>query len=74
MYAKRGGVAAYHIVWIGLCLRSVPGVRVLASAVDDVHSTSLNTNIRTLFMYNPIQTTRHAATSPRLAYIQMWSE
>ena len=31
MYAKRGGVAAYHIVWIGLCLRSVPGVRVLAS-------------------------------------------
>ena len=35
MYAKRGGVAAYHIVWISLCLRSVPGVRVLASAVDD---------------------------------------
>ena len=35
MYAKRGGVAAYHVVWIGLCLRSVPGVRVLASAVDD---------------------------------------
>ena len=35
MYAKGGGVAAYHIVWIGLCLRSVPGVRVLASAVDD---------------------------------------
>ena len=22
MYTKRGGVAAYHIVWIGLCLRS----------------------------------------------------
>ena len=34
MYAKRGGVTAYPIVWIGLCLRSVPGVRVLASAVD----------------------------------------
>ena len=34
MYAKRGGVAAYHIVWIGWCSRSVPGVRVLASAVD----------------------------------------
>ena len=32
IYAKRGGVAAYHIVWIGLCFRSVPGVRVLASA------------------------------------------
>ena len=32
MYTKRGGVAAYHIVRIGLCLRSVPGVRVLASA------------------------------------------
>jgi len=29
MCTKRGGVAAYHIVWIGLCLRSVPGVRVL---------------------------------------------
>ena len=36
MYAKRGAVAAYHIVWIGLCLRSVPGVRVLASAADDI--------------------------------------
>ena len=35
MYAKCGGVAAYRIVWIGLCLRSVPAVRVLASAVDD---------------------------------------
>jgi len=35
MCNKRGGVAAYHIVWIGLCLRRVPGVRVLASAVDD---------------------------------------
>ena len=38
MYAKRGDVAAYHIVWIGLCLRSVPGVRVLASAVDGVQN------------------------------------
>ena len=44
MYAKRGGVAAYHIVWIGLCLRRVPGVRVFASAVDVVHSTSKNTH------------------------------
>jgi hypothetical protein len=35
MYTKRGDVAAYHIVWIGLCLRSFPGLRVLASAVDD---------------------------------------
>ena len=25
IYAKRGGVVAYHIVWIGLCLRSVLG-------------------------------------------------
>ena len=41
MYAKRGGVAAYHIVWIGLCLRSVQGVRVLASAMD---SSSKNTH------------------------------
>ena len=30
MYTKRGGVAAYHIVRIGLCMSSVPGVRVLA--------------------------------------------
>ena len=37
MYAKRGGVVAYHIVWIGLCLRSVPDVRVLASAVDSTN-------------------------------------
>ena len=41
MYSKRGGVAAYHIVWIGLCLRSVMGVCVLA-----VHSTSKNTHTR----------------------------
>ena len=34
MYTKRGGVAAYHIVWIDFCLRSVPGVCVLPSAVD----------------------------------------
>ena len=34
MYTKRGGVAAYRIVWSGLCLRSVPGVRVLTTAVD----------------------------------------
>ena len=34
LYAKRG-VAAYHIVWISLCLRSDTGVRVPASAVDD---------------------------------------
>ena len=33
MYTKRGGVAAYDIVRIGLCMRSFPGVRVLASAV-----------------------------------------
>ena len=32
MYTKRGGVAAYHIVWIGLFLRSVPGVRVRTPA------------------------------------------
>ena len=44
IYIKRCGVAAYRIVWIGLCLRSVPGVCVLASAVDDVHSTSKNTH------------------------------
>jgi len=44
-------------------LEERPSIRVLASAVDDcvVHST-------------PIQTTRHAATSPRLVYIQMWSK
>ena len=47
MYAKRGGVAAYHIVWIGLCLRSVPGVRVPTSAVDDKSSTAL---VRTMVL------------------------
>jgi hypothetical protein len=41
MYAKRGGVAAYRIVWIGFCLMRVPGVRVLASAVEDSSSTEL---------------------------------
>ena len=35
MYTKGGGVAACRVVWIGLYLRSIPGVRVLASAVDD---------------------------------------
>ena len=35
MYTKRGCVAAYLVVLIGLCLRSVPGVRVLFSVVDD---------------------------------------
>ena len=44
MYIKRGSVAAYHIVWIGLYLKSVPGVRVLASAVDVAHITSKNTH------------------------------
>jgi len=45
MYTKLGGVAACHIVWIGLCLRSVPGVRVLASAVD-IFSCSLFLKIK----------------------------
>ena len=45
MYAKRGGVAAYLIVWIGFCLRGVPGVRVLPSAVDD-SSTALATSLK----------------------------
>ena len=49
MYAKRGGVAAYHIVWIGLCLRSVPGVRVLASDVDVVHSASRPKHVGVFF-------------------------
>jgi len=44
MYTKRGCVAACHIVWIGLCLTSFPGVRVPASAVDDC--TSKNTHTR----------------------------
>jgi len=37
MHTKRGGVAAYHIVWLDFCLRRVPGVRVLASAVHSIH-------------------------------------
>jgi hypothetical protein len=35
MFANRGGVAAYHVIWISLCLRSGPGVRIPASVVDD---------------------------------------
>ena len=54
MYAKRGGVAAYHIVWIGLCLRSVPGMRVLASAVDDTALARTRTP-GTLLKQKPIQ-------------------
>ena len=34
MYVKRGGVAAYHIVWIGLCLRSIPGVHTRDSSTN----------------------------------------
>jgi len=45
MYRKRGGVAEYRIVWIGLCLRSVPGVRVLVCAVDE--SSTAQTRTRT---------------------------
>ena len=73
VYAKRGGVAAYLIVWIGLCLRrSVPAVRVLAIAVDDVHSTTRTRTPGTLLKHKPIQTIRYAATPPRLAYTQLW--
>ena len=60
MYTKRGGVAAYHIVRIGLCLRSFPVVRVLASAVDD--STESSTALArtrtpgTLLKHKPILT------------------
>ena len=68
MYAKCGGVAAYHIVWFGLCLRSVPGVCVLVSAVD---STGKNTHTRMLHKHKPIQTTRYAATPPHLVYVQL---
>jgi hypothetical protein len=39
MYTKRDGVAAYHIVWIGLCLRSVPSVRVLDTTTLSIHTT-----------------------------------
>jgi hypothetical protein len=57
MYTKRGGVAAYHVVCIGLCLRSDPGVRVLASAVDDSSTALARTRTRgTLLKHKPIQT------------------
>ena len=65
MYAKRGGVAAYHIVWIGLCLRSV----------DDSESSTALARTRTpgtLLKHKPIQTIRYAATPPRLVCIQLW--
>ena len=67
MYAKRGGVAAYHIVWIGLCLRSDPGVRVLASALALARTRTPGTPLK----HKPIQTIWYAATPPRLAYIQL---
>jgi hypothetical protein len=59
MYTTRGGVAAYRIVWIGLCLRIVSGVSVLASGVDDESSTALarTRTPGTLLMHKPIQTT-----------------
>ena len=50
MYTKRGGVAAYHIVWIGLCLRSVLGVRVLASAMDESSTALARTRVRVLVL------------------------
>ena len=54
VYAKRGGVAAYHIVWIGLCLTSVPGVRVLGSAVSTALAGTRTPG--TLLKHKPIQT------------------
>jgi hypothetical protein len=56
MYTKRGGVAAYHIVWIGLCLRSVPGLRVLASDVESSTALSKTLTPGTLLKHKPIQT------------------
>ena len=41
MDANRGGVAAYHIVWISLCLRSDPSVRVPARTVSTAHQSAL---------------------------------
>ena len=72
MYTKRGGVAAYHIVWIGLCLRSDSGVRVLASAVDDYTALARTRTPGTLLKHKPIQAIWYAATPPRLVYIQLW--
>ena len=69
MYAKRGGVAANHIVWIGLCLRSVPGVHVLASAVDE---SSTVTPKSLLLKHSCMYAKRGGVAAPRLAYIQLW--
>jgi len=52
MYTKCGGVAAYHVVCIGLCLWSTRMCVFLL-----VHSTSKNTHTRTLHKHKPIQTT-----------------
>ena len=57
MYAKCGGVAAYHIVWIGLQSST-------ALARTRTHGT--------LLKHKPIQTIRYAATPPHLAHIQLW--
>jgi hypothetical protein len=71
MYAKSGGVAAYHIVWIGLCLRSVSGVRVLASAVDDSSSTALaRTRTRTgIGLVHPVSRTSLGSTEPIIQWV-----
>ena len=52
MYAKRGGVVAYHIVWIGLCLRSVPGVRVLASVLASKNTSKNNIKLYYIILNN----------------------
>jgi hypothetical protein len=66
MYTSCGGVAAYHVVCIGLCLWSVR-VCVFLPAL----CTGKNTHTRTLHKHKPIQTTRYAATPPHLVYIQL---
>ena len=45
MYANRGDVATYHIVSISLCLRSVPSVRVPASAASTSISYCLDQSV-----------------------------
>ena len=64
MYPKRGGVAAYHIVWIGLCLRSVPGVRVLASAVDTALARTCKSSLFAEIMFSYTTNILHIHAQP----------
>jgi hypothetical protein len=76
MYTNRGGVAAYLIVWIGLCLRSVPGVRVLASKNSHTRDALLASKNTQTWKVPQAQTDPNnmicCHTTTLILYIQLW--